>query len=211
MRKRDQIYKVEFKGRHEQGENLLVMPLFPGMDAIICVYTPDWKKRGVLKREYLSLIGLEDTMRDAAKFFSECFSIPPERDTEPVLVAHPKKRNKIPVLSTDSAGIKKAIYDGYIFCTTRKLKQGASAIFMSDALGRMGEAIGSFYLVPTSIHEMMVIPKIYKLPSGDKIMNLDEIQKMLLDGNKMQPEDDILSDIVYFFDAEKEKLKVAEK
>lgn len=84
----------------------------------------------------------------------------------------------------------------YVLSTADK-SQGAATIFYPGALKSVSDRIGSFYILPSSIHEVILVP------NAD--MSADELQAMVSDVNATQvaPEEK-LSDSVYYYDAEKD-------
>lgn len=72
---------------------------------------------------------------------------------------------------------------------------GASCILYRDVLREIGEELGeNYYLLPSSIHEMIIVPE-------SKSPNREHLNEMVTEINETQVEtEDVLSDCVYYFD-----------
>ncbi len=83
----------------------------------------------------------------------------------------------------------------YVLTNTKGIN-GASVLFYSKILEQFSKGHGSFFILPSSIHEVLLVPA----NSGVSKENLID---MVIDVNRTQlaPEE-ILSDNVYFFDAD---------
>lgn len=80
--------------------------------------------------------------------------------------------------------------------SNESLVNGATTLLYEDAMCRLGEEIGDdFYILPSSIHEVLV------LPAGDmEAFDMDEMKKMVKEINKEHVgAEDVLSDQVYFY------------
>ena len=80
---------------------------------------------------------------------------------------------------------------------------GASALFYPDVMDTIGDRIGSFYVCPSSIHEMIIVP--------ESASNARDLGKILHSVNEsfVRPEEK-LSDTVYHFDAQNHQFEIAE-
>ncbi len=83
----------------------------------------------------------------------------------------------------------------YVLTNTKGIN-GAAVLFYSQVLEQFSKSHGSFFILPSSIHEVLLVP----VNSGVSKENLTD---MVIDVNRTQlaPEE-ILSDNVYFFDAD---------
>ena len=83
---------------------------------------------------------------------------------------------------------------------------GAAAILYPSCLKRIGEYLGKdFYIMPSSIHEVIILP-VSMAPSWEELdLIVREMNQTQLD------REDVLSDRVYFYCREKEKLMLPEK
>ena len=91
-----------------------------------------------------------------------------------------------------------------LYLLSNKYKhQGASIIFNKALMHRIAEKMGSFYILPSSIHEVLIIPT----SAGNDVKELARVVKQV-NANELQPQD-ILSDNVYEFDIEDEEIKIA--
>lgn len=87
--------------------------------------------------------------------------------------------------------------------SNRHKHQGASIIFNKALMHRIAEKIGSFYILPSSIHEVLIIPT----SAGNDVKELARVVKQV-NATEVSPQE-ILSDNVYEFDIEDEEIKIA--
>lgn len=87
----------------------------------------------------------------------------------------------------------------YVLTNDTKVN-GAAVILNDDARQEIAEKVGDFYVLPSSIHETLIIPK----SAG---MDLRELEQMVQEVNQTQvtPEER-LSDHVYVYDAKEHEL-----
>ncbi|MQN01563.1 MAG: hypothetical protein DUD27_02285 [Lachnospiraceae bacterium] len=93
----------------------------------------------------------------------------------------------------------------YVLTNTRK-QYGAACVLYDHVLSDFADQIGeNFYLIPSSVHEMLLLPESLGISPWD-------MEKMLIEVNSaiVKPEE-VLSDKVYYFDKETGKLDYAEK
>ncbi len=90
--------------------------------------------------------------------------------------------------------------------TNSRIKNGASMIIQGDIMKRVGEIIGSdFYVLPSSIHEVLFVPDI-------GIADLEKLYLMVKEINETKVEVyDRLSNKVQYYDRAKGELENAEK
>lgn len=81
----------------------------------------------------------------------------------------------------------------YIISTDTEIN-GASAILYEGVADRVRNMIGDFYILPSSIHEVIVVPKSYR----DDIEALSEMVKMV--NSESVAEEDRLTNSVYAYD-----------
>ncbi len=89
----------------------------------------------------------------------------------------------------------------YVLMNERKLF-GAAAICFPDVLQQFSEQMKTnFYLLPSSVHEVILLPEGIESP--------EELRRLVCNMNRTQvrPEE-ILSDSVYYYDREREKLTI---
>lgn len=85
--------------------------------------------------------------------------------------------------------------DTYIV-TTENGVFGASAIFYAGVFDELYDLLGEFYILPSSVHEMLVIPK-------RNSMSISDLKEMVTSINETEvDESDRLSNSVYYFDFE---------
>lgn len=89
----------------------------------------------------------------------------------------------------------------YVATNTKKL-YGATVMLYKELLKKMGEYIGDFYIIPSSVHELLFIKKL-------GMIKPDELSKMVCEVNmtEVTPQD-VLSDNVYLYDAESDELRL---
>lgn len=87
--------------------------------------------------------------------------------------------------------------------TNEKKVSGAGCILYPDLLADFSKAAGSFFILPSSIHEVLLLPTESK-------EDVEEMKLMVQEINRTQVQDEeVLSDSVYFYDAESNKLSIA--
>ena len=86
--------------------------------------------------------------------------------------------------------------------TNKNKTYGAAVILYDGLLETAAEKIGSFYAIPSSVHEFMLIP--------DSFGELDSIKRMVKEINAAEvPDEEILSDTIFRYDAGTHELKIA--
>lgn len=87
---------------------------------------------------------------------------------------------------------------GMYIMTNKSRCYGASALLRTDLLAGFAERMKKdFYIIPSSVHEIMLMP-------DDEIFGVEYLEKMLREINKtMVKEEDVLSDQVYYFSRER--------
>ena len=84
--------------------------------------------------------------------------------------------------------------------TNRQGYFGAAAAFYPDVLQQVHERLGNFYMLPSSVHEWLILPE-------EMGMQVSDLERMVRDVNYYEVSDeDFLSDDVYHFDGEKLEL-----
>lgn len=80
---------------------------------------------------------------------------------------------------------------------------GASCLLYDSVLSNFSKHLQSdFYILPSSIHEILLIPE-------DDSINHEQLKQMVMEVNQTQvPEDEILSDSVYYFSREEDKIEM---
>lgn len=204
--KMKKIGRMEFVGKFEDTSDLLTMPFLPGIDACISIYKENANgqfKKGRMNRNSLSTLGIPDT--DEARrtiFLSFLGNITNDEASNPFLYQMPFGE-KLPVLSLNKKELKKAITEeGFCFCSNQMIEYGASAIFAPGVLEKIGDAIGDFYIIPSSVHEVMIL-EVDVAPSIPVILNT--IQEMNYERDCIK-EREILSDSLYFYNAKTRKV-----
>lgn len=200
------IGRMEFVGKFEDKSNLLTMPFLPGIDACISVYKRNadgqFSKARMVKNA-LPELGVPDT-EEARRtiFLSFLGNMAEDKESEPILSQMPFG-NKIPVLSASKRELRKAIKkDNCSFCSNRTFEYGASAIFIPGALEKIGDAIGDFYILPTSVNEVMIL-ETDVAPSKSVILNtLKEMNRDRRSIKKIE----VLSDSLFFYDVKTRKV-----
>ena len=80
---------------------------------------------------------------------------------------------------------------------------GASCLLYDSVLSNFSKHLQSnFYILPSSIHEILLIPE-------DDSINHEQLKQMVMEVNQTQvPEDEILSDSVYYYSREMDKIEM---
>ncbi len=91
---------------------------------------------------------------------------------------------------------------GMYIMTNKSRCFGASALLRTDLLEEFAERVKKdYYIIPSSVHEIILIP-------DDKVLGAEYLEKMLREINEtMVEEEDVLSDQVYYFSREKGKVE----
>lgn len=79
--------------------------------------------------------------------------------------------------------------------TNWEVRYGACVLFYPGAASSIANILGgSYYILPSSVHDLVIVP--------DKgIMSVGEMYEMVCDINKDVPEEDQLADAVFFYSA----------
>lgn len=89
--------------------------------------------------------------------------------------------------------------------SNRSKNFGAACMLSSKVMEELKEKLGSFYIIPSSIHEFIAIPTVRDQENVD----VSEIVEMIRDVNASSvPDEDILSDSLYGYDFENHTLYV---
>ena len=85
--------------------------------------------------------------------------------------------------------------------TNASFNDGACTFFYPFVAERIGEILGdNYYVLPSSLHEVIIVPE-------SKTIAKDELNQIVCEINHSQvPEEEILSDTVYYYDRTKEEL-----
>ena len=81
-----------------------------------------------------------------------------------------------------------------VLVSNEKLVYGATTILYEEAMTNLGDRLGDdFYIIPSSIHEVLVLP-------SDNVDDTDDINRIINEVNRDHViNEDILSDKVYFY------------
>lgn len=92
--------------------------------------------------------------------------------------------------------------DMYVLSNTSGIN-GASCLLYDSVLHNFSKHIQSnFFILPSSIHEILLIP-------DDGTMDHEQLKQMVMEVNETQvPEDEILSDSVYYYSSEEDKIEL---
>lgn len=93
----------------------------------------------------------------------------------------------------------KALFDSQFIVTNTQQLNGASVLFYPGVLEQLGEKLGSFYALPSSVHEFIL----YAFPekTDENSISLSEMVRKINATNVVE-NNDILSDHAYFYNAE---------
>lgn len=92
--------------------------------------------------------------------------------------------------------------DNGLYVLSNEMGQyGASAIIYPGVLDEMHGRIGDFYMLPSSVHEFLLLPEGFDLP-------VEALESMVRDVNRtVLNEEDFLSDCVYHYDGEEKVME----
>lgn len=94
--------------------------------------------------------------------------------------------------------------DTLYVATNQKGTNGASVILYPNLLREFGNKIGeSFYILPSSIHEVIFVPQSVGIDGNDFVEMVRDINRTVV------AENEILSDNVYLYDLENDEIKIA--
>lgn len=89
----------------------------------------------------------------------------------------------------------------YVATNTNKT-YGAGILLYDGLLDAVAENLGSFYVLPSSVHELIIVP--------EKFGDLSEMKQMVKEINAAEvPTEEILSDNCYCYDTDTHELKIA--
>ncbi|MDD5850097.1 MAG: DUF5688 family protein [Firmicutes bacterium] len=94
---------------------------------------------------------------------------------------------------------------GLLVLTNRVNLYGAAVVFYPGLLKSLADAVGgSFYLIPSSVHEMIL------LPGESLLVPVAEVNEMIRDINRadVAPKD-VLSETLYRYDPERDEIVIA--
>ena len=91
-------------------------------------------------------------------------------------------------------------YDFVYAITNEFSRNGFSAIFYPDVLRWLGKRFGNFYLLPSSIHEALLVPEDCELPPKQLLEMVKAVNTEIITA------DEYLSDSIYQYSVEKDKL-----
>ncbi len=87
-----------------------------------------------------------------------------------------------------------------ILVSNDRMVYGATTILYEDAMTELGDKLGeSFYIIPSSIHEVLVLPE-------SSVEDTDDINHIIQEVNRDHViNEDVLSDKVYYYDREEKR------
>ena len=87
--------------------------------------------------------------------------------------------------------------------SNEKRTNGAATMLYPEIMERIYEEIGgNFYIIPSSIHEVILLPCYTSVNPG-------ELKQLIMEVNRFQLEpEDILSDNLYYYNRREEKVKI---
>lgn len=93
--------------------------------------------------------------------------------------------------------------DAFCVMTNEVKIHGATAmLYKGTGPALAANAGGSFYLIPSSVHEMIAVP--------EGILTPKELLNMLQEGNRsFGPESEVLSDSIYYYDQRRRRFSIA--
>ena len=79
---------------------------------------------------------------------------------------------------------------------------GAAAIFCPGVMYRIGKEIGSFFVLPTSVHYMEIVP-FSRISDYESVENLKAAFLNQIHNSELVSKSEIITEDIYFYDAEK--------
>ena len=107
-------------------------------------------------------------------------------------------------LIAELTGIREKYPEERMYVLTNQIRNyGASAILYPDRLAGISLCLKeNFYVIPSSVHEMIIVPE--SVAPGRRMLT-----EMLREVNETQvPDEEILSDHVYYYDRKERKLRL---
>ena len=93
--------------------------------------------------------------------------------------------------------------DMQLYIVTNKAKLfGAASLLLPQVMEKIGEFLGSFYVLPSSIHEVLVIPASSAMETSELIGMVRQINE-----TELLPEE-VLSDNIYLYDKDEKTFSV---
>ena len=92
----------------------------------------------------------------------------------------------------------------YMYIVTNSIRSFGAAVMLYDDLWKRMEALigGNFYVLPSSVHELILIPECYG-------MDKRRLQEMVKEINRTEVEnEEVLSDNVYYYSRKEERLLI---
>ena len=90
-----------------------------------------------------------------------------------------------------------------MYLTNRRHDRGAALMLREDLMEQLAEKLdGSFYIIPSSIHEVIVVSEHAQITEDSMTELLHQMN------SEMDDEKEYLSDSIYFYDAEKSSVKL---
>lgn len=106
-----------------------------------------------------------------------------------------------PKISVEEKARKEELY----IVTNNGRSYGACEVFRKEVQEKLRDILkGNFYIIPSSVHEMIIIPEQYGVPK-------EELKRMVKEINITSvTTEEVLSDNIYFYDFSKEKISLVE-
>ena len=93
--------------------------------------------------------------------------------------------------------------DMYVLTNANKIN-GATVMMYDSFLQRLHQKIGTFILLPSSIHEVIL------LLDDEYVQSSEELREMVRETNRMVvDQEEVLSDHIYHYDREKDEIRIA--
>ena len=188
-------YKLIHRGKNEKLLNDI--PYVPWMDLAIVVFvllevSPYGTATVLVRKEYLEIWGLTE-----AQLFDEA------KKNTPILLPYqfcPMRkllREICPYAVDEGEEEEESLY-----VLSNKLRSfGAASMLYDGILEKVGQKLGeNYYIIPSSIHEVIVVPE-------SKSPVKQDLEEMVREINETQvEEEEVLSDRVYYFSRKENRL-----
>lgn len=159
---------------------------------IVIENSKDGMKTVVVNRSLLNAIGITESQLFADAFQNSQLRFPATLRTMNEVIA------EIIGVSPEDLPGESPLY----VATCNDGKFGAGCIFYSDFLEKVSEKVGDFYVLPSSVHEVLILP-------DDGTMTAEELKEMVTSVNQQElSAQEKLSDEVFRYDSNTKKLSV---
>ncbi len=173
--------------------------------AAILVKNEHMEKWGVSEQQLYedALKNSEVMLPGGVRTMEELLSRMVLEDDIPVWEQREREAEDFPMLDGFMEKKGKTPHIPMLILTNERRYLGASCILYRGLLKQIADRLGkNFYILPSSVHEMILLPENY-------VHNADRLIRMVAEVNRTQVEpEEVLSDAVYYYDRKAEKISI---